>query len=755
MKKSALLSIICCFALSATAQLFEISFDPVFKKANGEVYSLALAGGLNQPQFSNIDLNKDGLQDLLVFDRTGNKVLTFIGTGGLNYRYDPGYEEFFPKAIEFMQLKDFDNDGLPDIFLYSGDSVVIYQNNSVSIPQFDSFQSLRALDRVNIVPFNPYKKLTQINGCLPAIVDIDGDGDLDYINNLNTVGSDLILNKNVTAEKNQPLANVEFEIIDKCYGGISEFAGELIINSPCYFREVYKKKHSATKTLCFFDNDADGDLDLFYGSSEKETNPVYYFENGKSDLSFYKDTFIRIDTAYFPQIAENEIAVAPAMSYVDVDQDGILDMIMSSNERIKSSYAIKEAKNAVLFLNKNANNNPDFQYSRNDFLVGDMIDFGGRTSPTFADLDADGDMDLLVATSGDHYVNGDTADYIVYYQNIGSSTNPEFQLISEDYFNIKQYRYQGLVPALADLDGDGDLDLILGREEGSLSYFVNSGDVTSPNFELKTDEFGDLQVGGNAAPTFVDLDEDGKLDMLLGSYEGTIKYYRNTGTATFSTFSLVDDTLGGIVINELIKQQILGPKGFYDTLVYQYSGYSAPQIVTWSNGDKYLAVGGEQGMVRLFIINQDLSADFKETTHYMQKSYTLSPYTKDWGIRVYPATADLNGDGASDMMIGNMRGGLHYMQGKNPNTSTIESYFASENFNMAPNPSTGEVKFYTATDKVLGYSIYNLSGQKVLGGNTRSGEVVNLGLELLNGVYIVTLSTEDGFFAPQRLVLMK
>ena len=754
-KKYIIVSIILLSTVLSHAQLFEISFDPVFRKSTGDIYSLALAGGLNQPQFSNIDLNKDGFQDLMVFDRTGNKILTFISTGGLNYRYDPSYEEFFPRGVEFVQLRDYDGDGLPDVFLYNGDSVVVYRNTTVSTPQFDSVRALKGLDKVSPVPFNPYKKLSQINGCLPAIVDIDGDEDFDYITNLNSIGSDLILNLNNSAERGAPLGDIDYEIIDKCYGGISEYSGELTINSPCYFPEVYKKKHSATKTLCFFDNDADGDLDLFYGSSEQSTNPVYYFENGKSDLAFYKDTFIRIDTAYFLQDDENQLAVAPAMSYVDVDNDGVKDLIMSSNERVKSAYPIKEANNAVLFLNKDATNNPDFQYNRNDFLVGDMIDFGGRTSPAFVDLDADGDMDLIVATSGDHFYTADTMDFLVYYENIGSVNNPDFKLQDNNYLNLKQYEYQGMVPTFADLDADGDQDMLIGMADGSLSYFVNNGDASNPVFQLQTDGFGAIQAGGYAAPVCYDLDNDGKLDLLLGSYEGTIRYYKNRGTTSAPVFTLEDDSLGGIVINELIHQSILGPKGFYDTLVYQYYGYSAPQVVSWTNGSTCLAVGGEQGLVRLFEINPNLSAVFEEKESYMHQSFTLNPYTKDWGVRVYPAAADLNNDGASDLLIGNLRGGVHYMAGKNPKVNSISDYLPNQEFNMAPNPSRNEVKFFTASKAELQYEIFNLNGLNIVSGSTLPGAFVSLGDQLVNGIYIVRLSNDEGLFTPKRLVIVE
>ena len=60
MKKLYLLSIIVLFGLNLRAQLFEISTAPIFRDENASVLSLALAGGLNQPQFSPYDFNQDG-----------------------------------------------------------------------------------------------------------------------------------------------------------------------------------------------------------------------------------------------------------------------------------------------------------------------------------------------------------------------------------------------------------------------------------------------------------------------------------------------------------------------------------------------------------------------------------------------------------------------------------------------------------------------------------------------------------------------
>ena len=758
------LSIIMLSVFTLRAQLFEISNDPIFRNSQGNVYTNALAGGLNQPQFSNFDFNGDGKLDLFVFDRTGNKVLVFIsettpGTSGsaatIAYRYDPSYEQFFPEASEFMQLKDYDGDAKPDLWMYDGDSVVIYKNATVSLPQFDFIGGLSSLDRVQPSKFRPYKRISHVKGCLPAIVDIDNDSDIDYIANLNVIGSQMILFSNTSADNNLPLGDIGFEILDKCYGGIDETGTDLIVNAPCFFSEGYRtKKHTATKTLLFFDNDNDGDLDLFYGTSERETNPVYYFENGKVDLSFYKDTFIHMDTAFFPQMIESQIPTAPAMSYVDVDLDGELDLILSTNEKDKSSFPIHEKNNALLFLNDKTTTNPAFNFQQNDFLVGNMIDFGAHTAPVFGDLDGDGDQDLVFATNGDHYYTGDTADFLVYFENIGTSASPDFKLVDEDYLGLKAMKYTGLVPAFSDIDVDNDLDLFLGKGDGTIAQYENTGTSSSPIFSLKTETFATIDVQSSAAPYFYDLNEDGKLDLLVGTFDGNIHFYENTGTVDLPTFSMVTDSLGKIVVNELILTSEIGPEGtLIDVWVPNYYGYSAPTVLTWEDGSKCIAVGGDEGVIRIFNVADDLTSTFTERESYMNKEYNRGSYTKDWGSRTYPAIADINGDGKEDMLIGNSRGGLHFIEGQLSRLTTSINKITRESFTLAPNPSNGNFTIYANSSTALSYRVTDITGKTVLEGNTLSGNSVNTQGQLSSGVYFVDVNDNATMYATQKLII--
>ncbi|MDB4161991.1 T9SS type A sorting domain-containing protein [Bacteroidia bacterium] len=765
MKKLVALSIICFSALLSNAQLFEISSDPVFQKANGDVYTLALSGGLNQPQFSNLDFNNDGKLDLFVFDKEGNKVLVFVSqtTGNtIKYRYAPEYEAFFPNGEEFMRLADYDKDGKPDLWTFSTGKergVYIYKNTSMTVMNFSSMGRQFTQDNVSPDAAGNYteRNFTHIGGCQPAIVDLDGDEDVDFVTNLNLNGSQMMLVRNVSADDELPLRDLKFETVDKCYGGIDEKSGDMITNATCFFYEAYKKKHASSKTLLFFDNDDDGDMDLFYGNSEKENTPIYFFHNDRVELNFYKDTFTSIDTNYFSSTINRQMPTAPNMSYVDIDLDGELDLILSTNEGDKTSYPIRETNNILLFINDGVTDNPSFNFQQNDFLSGKMLDFGSHTAPAFGDLDGDGDVDLVIATNGNHYLTGDTSDRLVYFQNIGDKTNPIFKLITEDYLGLSTGHYRGLRPAFADLDGDGDLDLYLGKRDGSIAEFVNSGTSSNPMIALTTENFGNIVSPGNAAPCFYDLNGDGTQDLLLGSYSGKIAYYTNEGTQNVPSFNLKNNEFGNISVNQMILVSKINPDGTLgDTLVPAPFGNATPQVVKWSEKSRGISVGSEEGVVRLFEVPKDLTSSFAEEKDYMVREIALTPYTLDYGAKTIPAAADLDGDGISDLLVGNSRGGVGYLKGNEREVNSVSRVTKQqERFVLAPNPAQSSITIFTESNNPFAYEIYHLSGKVVARGHAMTGQSIQLNNSISNGAYFVQLMNETNFFATQKLIISK
>jgi len=161
----------------------------------------------------------------------------------------------------------------------------------------------------------------------------------------------------------------------------------------------------------------------------------------------------------------------------------------------------------------------------------DGLGVGGFTTAALGDLDADGDLDL---------VSGQTGGTFVFFVNTGSAVSPAFVQLTGganpfDGLGVSQYS----IPALEDLDADGDLDLVSGDDFGVFHYYENTGDATSPAFVERTGGANPLDgfdVGLYSAPALHDLDGDGDADLVSGETSGFFFYFENTGDATSPAF---------------------------------------------------------------------------------------------------------------------------------------------------------------------------------------------------------------------------
>ena len=116
----------------------------------------------------------------------------------------------------------------------------------------------------------------------------------------------------------------------------------------------------------------------------------------------------------------------------------------------------------------------------------------------------------------------------MYFENTGSTTSPSFSPGPDIFSSISVLDAE--VGICGDLDDDGDLDLVTGGFHG-LQLFENTGTVSEAAFTKIEDFFGNLHVGESPAPTLADMDDDGDLDLLVGlSGSGHVKYYPNSGT---------------------------------------------------------------------------------------------------------------------------------------------------------------------------------------------------------------------------------
>ncbi len=234
-------------------------------------------------------------------------------------------------------------------------------------------------------------------------------------------------------------------------------------------------------------------------------------------------------------------------AFVDLDADGDLDLFAGQYGEV-GVYSMVES-NFLYFENTTTESNPVLGVPlANPF--GTMIAAENEVSmPAFADLDGDGDQDLI---SGSNY--GD----FLFYENVGTDTAPMFADLVSNPFGLDSVFYLSF-PELVDLDGDGDFDLLSGEayynpvtdeNYGNFVFFENTGTATAPAFAAPvTNPFGLSSVYSINIPAAGDIDDDGDMDIITGEYYGKVVYFENTGTATAPVFAAPISNPFGIVVN--------------------------------------------------------------------------------------------------------------------------------------------------------------------------------------------------------------
>ncbi len=266
-------------------------------------------------------------------------------------------------------------------------------------------------------------------------------------------------------------------------------------------------------------------------------------------------------------------------TFADIDGDGDLDMLTGDYYYDYYTYTYTGENRFKYYENIGTAANPIFAAPViNPFGITGNNNYSEYFSPTFVDIDGDGDMDI---------VYGDFNGNINYLENIGSPTAPAFAAPVSNPFNIAPITggyYSGRSnPSFVDIDGDGDLDLITGDLTGDFYYFENIGSASAPSFAaLTTNPFNLSSVGyfGNSAPSFIDIDGDGDFDLISGHYDGNFYYYENIGSSIAADFAASQ----------------MNPFNLTFAGNYSYSGPSRPTFADLDNdGDLDLISGDGDG----------------------------------------------------------------------------------------------------------------------------------------------------------------
>ena len=747
MKFNQLLPITILLALVSYSSKGQFTFQPndsVIVIRNSDTLDIPWAGGFNAPQFSRIDLNLDGKEDLIAFDRSDRQVIPLLNMGDSNeikYKYAPIYKQRFPESRGWMLARDFNNDGKKDIFFNPlGGDVGLTENSSSSSLNFSLVTKQLISNQYpggNIGIYVPSEDI-------PAIYDVNGDGDLDIIT-FGVLGTSLEYHKNFSIENTGNADTNIYNLKNYCWGHFLEVGintNKLILFDTCNYnvpspelgvnptgtgsRPYGSGSRHVGSTVTAFDNNGDSVVDLLLG--DVTFNNIVMALSGGT-LPDQNSSIIQQDTAFPSYDTAVNVKLFPATYIEDVDNDGLNDLIVAPN-----TTELAENYNQIWYYkNEGTNKAPIFRFKKKTLFEDEVIDLGDRAIPELFDYNTDGLLDLVVSNYG--YFNRDSITYeckISLYENKGTALNPVFEFITGDYQNIFSLNLgTSLHPTFGDIDNDGDQDMILGNSEGYLHLFTNTaGAGNTASFTLTSSRLlsnlGDtIDVGQFSAPQLFDYDNDNDLDLIIGRVNGWVSYYENIGTPSAYNFKRYTDSLGRVEIHE--AWDIYGAITGYSTPQFYRNGSSVEMYCGSQSGGIYKFTGINPANPRqTFIIDTVL------------RNYNYGNYS-------VPVVYDFKNDGKLDIISGNNKGGLNFFTEKLGFLS-VDEIEKPVNFKLYPNPTSESVTIQLdeLNERNQLLRVIDITGKLVMQTSVNNVST-NIDVSSLGkGVYFVTLFSDKG-----------
>lgn len=436
---------------------------------------------------------------------------------------------------------------------------------------------------------NPFDGVDVGANSAPSLADIDHDGDLDAF-------------------------------IGGAIGAIHYFRNDGTRDAPSFIELTGSANPfngvdvGANSAPTLGDIDRDGDLDAFIGS---DSGLIHFFRN---DGALTTPIFTAVTGAGNP-LDGVDVGANSAPALGDVERDGDLDVFIGEQDGLIGHYRNGDGLVVPNFI-------------RND---SDLPDVSYPLAPAFGDVDRDGDLDAVVS---------DGTNHILYYENVGGPVIPDFSSAVD--IGIDTSSWTNLVPALGDLDCDGDPEIVFGESGGGIFYFLNQDSAPfpgAPQFTQLAEPVSSVSVGPGSDPALGDLDGDGRLDLVIGEEAGSIHYFRNISTTAAPVFV-----------------EITGPGSPFDGVSVPAS--ASPTLSDLDrDGDLDLLVGGfAQGADSMRYYRNDgtpASPKFFEVTGPGNPFYNLAGDFSTESLH-RPALADLDSDGDYDAFIGQQPGVIYY-----------------------------------------------------------------------------------------------
>lgn len=468
------------------------------------------------------------------------------------------------------------------------------------------------------------------------------------------------------------------------------------------------------------DYDKDGDMDLLVSCPDVPYDGIYFFENasGKKFPTFkapvrltnkiknitpsYIDGELRLlspakevylsDKGEFSEgkeiypserVDEGFKKVrANQWKYVDYDGDGKLDLMVGHG--VWDDYGWDNAFNekgewtngplhgyTYILRNKGSNDNPKYEEPKKIMADGNPADVYGMPSPCLEDFDGDGDLDLIC---------GEFLDSFTWFENTGSRTKPIYakgkKLLSKN--EVIRMDLEMMVVTSFDWDKDGDVDLIVGQEDGRIAFMENTGKVKNNMPVFKEPEFfkqeaDDLIFGALSTPWSVDWDNDGDEDLIAGNTAGYIGFIENLSGGVNPKWAepvYLEENGNPIRILAGYNGSIQGP-------CEAKWGYTTLSVGDWDmDGLHDIVANSITGTIVWYRNIGKAGKPKMAAAQNIEVAWKVAPPKPDWRWRnpektemsapwrTTPVIKDVDKDGVSDLVILDHKGYLSFFKGE-------------------------------------------------------------------------------------------
>ncbi|MDX2442878.1 MAG: VCBS repeat-containing protein [Bacteroidales bacterium] len=468
------------------------------------------------------------------------------------------------------------------------------------------------------------------------------------------------------------------------------------------------------------DWDNDGDTDLLVSTTDKPSNGLYFFENegnnifssgiriaaGKknSAISYLnKQVVVCTPGTMYPDFLSQKYSKPKKIKYkqefysgranqwkiADYDGDGINDLLVGASDW--REYGWDDAYNsegkwtngplhAYVYWVKNMGSNKDPKYGKAEQILANdaPLDVFGRPSPNLVDWDGDGDLDLIC---------GEFLDRITFFENVGTRTKPKYTSgqFLEVNGEIIHLELEMLELVVYDWEKDGDLDIIVGKEDGRVVIIENIGSdksgkplLAEPTYFKQRAEY--VKSGALSTPCSYDWDGDGDEDIIAGNTAGYVEWIENLDGGNPPKWAEPVRLKAGKEVFRIMAGENLSIQGPAEAKW----GYTVPYVADWNMDDlPDIIVNSIVGKI-LWLENigsktEPVLAEAKS----VEVDWSNKPPKPAWNWwnpnlnelvvqwRTRPIVLDLNMDNLNDLILIDHEGYLSYFERKMKNNKLI------------------------------------------------------------------------------------